>query len=305
MKPNLFIVGAPKCGTTAWFNYLRTHPDIYFPKGKEPSFFALDLPRIRVVKSLSAYKLLFAGSGRAKISGDASTIYLYSTSAAKEIHKYNPKSKILIFLRDQEYFLPSLHHQYVYTFDEPIGDFSTAWRLSGERSLKLLPKDTSDPAALDYAARGRFYEQVKRYIDTFPAEQIRVFRFAEWTEDPRRTYVEILDFLGLEDDGRKEFPIVNEAKSHKYRWIGRLLFDPPKLVKKAISPVKKITGLNPWRFGRPVAKLLAAPGYRTSVASDIRDEIKSYYEENNRLLDEELAKLRAAQLPAHQPSSSG
>ena len=42
-KPNLFIVGAPKCGTTFLYQYLKKHPDVYFPNFKEPHFFGSDL----------------------------------------------------------------------------------------------------------------------------------------------------------------------------------------------------------------------------------------------------------------------
>ena len=52
-RPNLFIVGAPKCGTTAWVEYLRTHPDIFFPEIKEPHYFATDLPGMRWTDSLA------------------------------------------------------------------------------------------------------------------------------------------------------------------------------------------------------------------------------------------------------------
>src|SRR3954462_962523 len=99
--PNLFIVGAPKCGTTAWVEYLRTHPDIFFPDSKEDCFFALDLPRFRFIHSETEYSKLFAGSGDTKIVGEASAMYLFSEAAADAIRRYNPSSKILIFLREQ------------------------------------------------------------------------------------------------------------------------------------------------------------------------------------------------------------
>ena len=42
-KPNLFIVGAPKCGTSSMYDYLAQHPDIYMSERKEPRFFGSDL----------------------------------------------------------------------------------------------------------------------------------------------------------------------------------------------------------------------------------------------------------------------
>src|SRR3954452_15712513 len=165
--PNLFIVGAPKCGTTAWVEYLRTHPDIFFPNSKEDCFFALDLPKFRFIHSEAEYAKLFADSGTAKIVGEASAMYLFSASAAKRIRAYNPDAKILIFLREQEEFLPSLHNQFLREFAEEIEDFGTAWRLSECRPADTIPEKCLEPRTLDYTAMGRFHEQVARYLDIF------------------------------------------------------------------------------------------------------------------------------------------
>src|SRR6478735_1414608 len=70
--PNLFIVGAPKCGTTAWVEYLRTHPDIFFPTVKDHCYFAFDLPNFRLTNTEADYAKLFAESGDAKVIGEAS-----------------------------------------------------------------------------------------------------------------------------------------------------------------------------------------------------------------------------------------
>src|SRR3954469_17362945 len=99
-KPNLFIVGAVKCGTTAWHEYLRSHPDIFMPELKEPGFFAHDLPKWRGIVSDGEYSALFADGGAARVLGEASAIYLVSNTAAQAIRDFNAAAKILIFLRD-------------------------------------------------------------------------------------------------------------------------------------------------------------------------------------------------------------
>jgi hypothetical protein len=63
VKPNFFIVGAPKCGTTALYEYLRPHPNIFMPKVKEPHFFAKDLGTYPFIKTLEDYTRLFAAAG--------------------------------------------------------------------------------------------------------------------------------------------------------------------------------------------------------------------------------------------------
>ena len=146
MKPNLFIAGAAKCGTTAWHSYLREHPDIFFPELKEPNFFALDFPGMRNFTSRTDYEKLFSRGKNARYRGEASGLYLYSAAAAKAIRDYDPAARILIFLREQERFLPSYHHQLMYRFAEPIADFETAWRQSGPRSRDTIPRTCPEPA---------------------------------------------------------------------------------------------------------------------------------------------------------------
>src|SRR5690606_30582215 len=82
-RPNLFIVGAPKCGTTAWVEYLSSHPEIFFCDPKEPHFFNTDIPNFRWVRSLDEYLKLFVRAGSKKVVGEASILYLYSQEAAE------------------------------------------------------------------------------------------------------------------------------------------------------------------------------------------------------------------------------
>ena len=110
-KPNLFIVGAPKCGTTFLYHYLKQHPEIYFPDFKEPHFFGSDLIRKNGAYDLSLnnYKSLF--NSDKKIIGEASTFYIFSKNAAKEIYDFNPDAKIIIMLRNLVDLAYSLHSQ--------------------------------------------------------------------------------------------------------------------------------------------------------------------------------------------------
>ncbi|HEX6660804.1 MAG TPA: sulfotransferase [Sphingomicrobium sp.] len=289
--PNLFIVGAPKCGTTAWVEYLRTHPDIFFPNTKEDCFFASDLPKFRFIHSEAEYSKLFAESGTARIVGEASAMYLFSEAAANAIREFNPEAKILIFLREQEEFLPSLHNQFLQEFAEEIEDFETVWRLSGRRPPSTIPPTCLEPRTLDYAAMGRFCEQVGRYLAAFPAGQVRVIQFRDWVADPRTTYLEILEFLGLEDDGRTEFLPVNQGATYRSRRLVRLLLFPPVFVRKVARAVKRLTGLQGLKVYPAVhqtVNLLSAAGYNKQIGRDLRDEIRRYYAKDNRLLEERL-----------------
>ena len=290
-RANLFIVGAPKCGTTAWAEYLGSHPDIFFPKYKDQCFFALDLPNFRLTRTEADYADLFAESGSATVIGEASAMYLFSEAAANAIREYNPEAKILIFLREQEDYLPSLHNQFLQEFAEEIEGFETVWRLSGQRPPDTIPTTCLEPRTLDYAAMGRFREQVDRYLAAYPPQRLRVIRFRDWVADPRTTYLEILGFLGLEDDGRTSFPPVNQGQTYRSRALARLIIRPPTFVRKAARLMKKLAlGRRLYRLVRTVG-FRSAPGYRLEIAPELRDEIRRYYAEDNGLLENRLETL--------------
>ena len=297
-KANLFIVGAPKCGTTAWVEYLRAHPNIYFPRTKEDCFFAMDLPRFRIVSSEADYAALFADSGAAKIRGEASAMYLFSEMAAGAIHDYNPDARILIFLRDQEAFLPSLHNQFLREFSEEIEDFETAWRLSGNRPAGSISPTCLEPRTLDYTAMGRFCEQVSRYLEAFPPDQIQILHFQEWIENPRAIYLNILDFLELDDDGRSDFPPVNQGRTYRSRRLVRRILFPPVWVRKSVQLFKRVTGFQAqgiYPLMHRIVRSLTAPGYGKEISPRLREEIRRYYADDNRRLKELLAQTQPEQ----------
>src|SRR5665648_698992 len=109
-KVDFFIVGQPKSGTTALAQFLEEHPEITITIPKETGFWARDLmdeseafhstKNFQTVRSMEEYTNSFKHANKDQLVGDASTTYLYSKTAAKEIKKYNPKAKIIIMLRN-------------------------------------------------------------------------------------------------------------------------------------------------------------------------------------------------------------
>jgi hypothetical protein len=281
VKPNLFIVGAPKCGTTAWVEYLSSHPDIFFSPMKEPHYFNTDMPNYRWVKDRDAYLSLFDEAGSASVVGEASVQYLYSTEAARNISRFNPDAKILILLRDQEDFLPSLHNQIVYNGDEIITDFELAWRNSGKQDASNVGRYCREIRLLDYKAAGRFNEQIERYFDCFPAEQIRVLHFRDWACSPREAYLEILRFLGLPDDGRRNFTRVNEAQKSRVIWLTRRLRHPPLLIQGLRRTLRLPQGL-----GTKLQQINSRAGYLSSPSDALKQEIRDYYRDDNALVQQ-------------------
>lgn len=291
VKPNLFIVGAPKCGTSAWVHYLGSHPDICFSTIKEPHYFCFDHKNWRFIHTLDEYLKIFDCCGDAAVVGEASVRYLYSTVAAGEIRKFNPAAKIIIFVRDQDQFVPSWHNQMLYRAQDWVKDFEQAWRLSGNRDETSVYR-TREPMFLDYKWLGKFSPHVERYFEHFPPQQIRVFHFRDWSRDPRRTYVEILSFLEVPDDGRMSFPKINEAKHLRARWLGSVLVNPPRGLQPAARLARRLFGKSFDRLIRLLLNVNRKEGYLTQTSAELRAELRQYYAEDNALLESRIWKPR-------------
>jgi hypothetical protein len=212
--PDFFIVGAPKSATTSLYQYLREHPEIFMPSTKEPHFFGSDLSSTKFVRDKREYLDLFADVDGARILGEASVYYLYSRMAAREIFEFNPSARILILLRNPVDMIYSLHSQALSSAYEDILDFSEALEAEEDRARGERIPDIADfPQGLLYGRIGMYAEQVRRFLDTFPADQVQVILFEDIKDDPDGVYLNVLRFLGVHDLGfRPEFRRINENR---------------------------------------------------------------------------------------------
>lgn len=213
--PNLFLVGAPKCGTTSLYEYLRVHPQIYFPhdpnpapgtagvgywSSKEPAFFCtdLDLTLDNPVRGPRQYLNLYADAGDSSWRGDASAFYLYSEVAAERIHAFCPEARILIALRPPLEQMRSLHNHLVRVSQEKEPVFHTAIRLgeTGRHRSDLLARRTA--GVVDYFGIAHYAVQVERYLQQFGRSRVKVLLLEDLARHPAETYRSILDFLGVD-----------------------------------------------------------------------------------------------------------
>ncbi len=239
-RPDFFIVGAPKCGTTALYTYLGRHPDVYLPDRKELRFFGSDLEiRDRVPLTQDGYLSYFAGAGDARRVGTAYVWYLYSTRAAEEIHRFAPDASILVMLRNPVDMLYALHAEHLTNGNEDIADFSEA--LDAEplrREGRRIPPHAHLPQGLLYSTVPRYSEQLERYFDRFGRDRVHVAIFEEFIADPVAGYRQALAFLGLGDDRSLEssdFEVVNASRKLRSERMRHLLARPPELPRRIIS----------------------------------------------------------------------
>lgn len=224
-KPNFFIVGAPKCGTTAIFEYLKQHPDIYMHPYKESNFFAEDLmktPHEYSQVAVDRYLNRFSQARDESVVGDASIWHLYSKEASNKIKEFNPDAKILIMLRSPIEQMHSLHSQLVYGGIEPLSLFQDALKAESQRKReksisKINPGATNlSYKCLLYREIASFSDQVGRYFETFNEANIRVVLFDELKQNPELTYEKILNFLRIDTSFNPEFKVFNSNKVRRY-----------------------------------------------------------------------------------------
>ena len=221
-NPNLFIVGAPKTGTTFLYHYLKQHPDIYFPNFKEPHFFGSDLIRRNGAYNLSLdeYQDLFKTDK--KIIGEASTFYIFSKDAPEEIYNFNPKAKIIIMLRDLVDLVHSLHSQFVFSGDEVIEDFTQALELEDSRlSGNKIPNQTTVVNKLFYTSNIlSLPRSIQSFIRYFGRENIKFIDLDDIKKNPKKVYFETLEFLNIDSNFNiPDFKVINKNKTYKSKTV--------------------------------------------------------------------------------------
>jgi hypothetical protein len=243
--PNFVIVGAPKCGTTALATYLGEHPQIFISKPKEPHFFAEDFPNHRYVTNWSEYLGLFAGAKDSDIAvGEASVFYLRSDVAVQRLMEKVPNARLVVMLRNPIELAQSMHAQALYNRNETVKDFPTAWRLRHARRVgQNIPKKCRDVKTLLYDEIARLGEQLKRLLDQVPRNQVRWWFYDDFAEDPGRVYVEVLRFLGVENNGRTFFPKVNARRLARSQLLAEISQKPPRRLVKVGLSIKAILGI--------------------------------------------------------------
>jgi len=246
--PNFFVVGGPKCGTTAMVEFLRTHPDIFISEPKEPNFLADDMPEMKFVDTLKDYLNLFKKAKNYKIIGDASIFYMVSGTAIKNIKELNPESRLLLMIRNPIEMVSSFHQQILFTLDEDQSNFETALDLEPQRNIgKEIPKNCRSIKLLKYSQIAKYGNQLENIFKYFPREKVKIILFDDFKSDNRKSYLEVLEFLSLNDDGRVDFPRINDAKKAKNKLINRIVNRPPEFTKKLAIFARKI--LNKPRLG--------------------------------------------------------
>ena len=226
--PNFFIVGAPKAGTTSLYHYLDQHPAIYMSPVKEPNHFASEIrlegfaeaqqERVRhgmeetraylggvmrekrfgaVGLDWNDYLKLFRNADGEKALGEASVCYLWSQSAARNIFARVPEAKIVMILRDPAERAFSQYMQWT-----SKGGMRDTFLEACEKSIanaggKFRPMSP-------FLEMGLYANQVRRYLDLFPRENIHIAFYEDYERNPKGILADLLRFLGVDETFRPD-----------------------------------------------------------------------------------------------------
>lgn len=285
-KPNFFIVGAPKAGTTSLAFWLSAHPNVYFSPEKEPHHFNSD--DHRSYPDLAAYEALFQGATEDHLAiGEASTWYLYSKEAANNIEAYRSDARYIVCLRNPIEMAYSLHEQKVFLGYEHILDFEKAWSLNADRAEgKMTSTWCRNPRHLDYGSACLIGEQLERLLSTVQRSKVHTLLLDDVKDNPRQHYLKVLSFLGLPDDGREIFPLRNPAKERKSK-LAHTLMQAMVLLKETLG-IRKSFGLLGGLEKKNVTyrdRDPLSPAMRVVLENHFRDDIKRL----SGLLDRDLS----------------
>lgn len=227
-KPNFFIIGAPKCGTTSMAAWLSEHPQIFMSDPKEPYFFSTDIDVPWGVKSLEKYLQIFQNAGDKHLAvGEASVMYLFSHVAINNIIKFNPAARFIVMLRNPIDMAPSWHAQSLVGAPRQVyDDFEADWKARRTGRIepgKLNHKDW-DPILLQHDKVCKLGEQVQRLLQTVDAKSVLFIVMDDLISDPLHEYQRVLEFLDVPYDGKNQFSTHNPAQRPRSKLIWNMVF---------------------------------------------------------------------------------
>jgi hypothetical protein len=285
-KPNFFIVGAPKTGSSALYQFLRAHPAIYMPAKKEPHFFGKDLvfsPRYERVADLEKYLALFEKGENCSRIGEASIWYLYSRTAAEEIRAFQPAARIIIMLRNPVEMVYSVYYQSRFDGNEDAPTFEAALDAEAERKLgQRIPQTWLLVDGLFYSDIARYSRMIRRYWDSFGREQVRIILNDDLRDNVEQVYRDTLDFLQVSSDYRPDFRVVNARKEIRFGIVRNFIKSPPwwfrmtrQFARKVVpeDAREQVNQLIIRLNSKPPEQASMLPATRTRLMELYRDEV--------------------------------
>ncbi len=196
--PGAVILGAQKSGTTSLHFYLVQHPGVIEPLRKEVHYFDL-----RYERGEAWYRAHFGRADQPGVNLDSSPYYLFHPAVPARLHALLPDARLIVLLRDpvRRAYSHYWHerdkgHEHL-GFEDAIAAEPERVDAAHERLARGEIACSREHQHFSYLARGRYAEQLERWLALFPREQLHVARFEDLAHDPLGALNETLRFLAL------------------------------------------------------------------------------------------------------------
>jgi hypothetical protein len=203
--PNFLIIGTAKSGTSSLYHYLVQHPQVFMCFPKEPTFFGHEGEsglfngpgdndehyRTRMITRFGAYAALFRGVKQEKAVGEASIFYLYLRKAPATIKKYVPHATMFAVLRNPA---DRAYSNYLHLRRQMREPYTFTRALDEERAR--IANNWNE--FWHYKSLGFYYEQVKRYFETFGRQQVNIYLYEDLQKHPLSVMKNIFEILEID-----------------------------------------------------------------------------------------------------------
>lgn len=205
VKPDCFVAGFYKCGTTTLYDVLKQHKDIIVSAEKENDFF---MDERLYHKGIKWYENRYYG-GMKKLEGqivmEVNPHLSGRKGTARRLRRYYPRdTKILFIIRNPVKMFYS-HFRFamqlgMMPYDDTCYAVKYGFSKAFDRYLNKLP----------YAYKSYEYhysEQIREYIECFGNENVHCMFMEDLQQDARSFYTELFDFFGLNFDNNINYNI--------------------------------------------------------------------------------------------------
>lgn len=286
--PNFLVIGAARAGTTALYNFLVQHPQVFMSENKEPGFFMLEGTQIEnpystreyAVNDLETYQSLFADVKPEHVAiGEATTGYLSSQYVPVRVKQRIPDVKLIALLRNP--------------IDRAYSEYELLLRAGREtRSFEdVIEKEPLDPLTdlpwnpdeLKYVRKGMYYAHLSRFYNLFDESQIAVFLYEDWRKNQAETLRRIYAALGVDEGFQPDLNIEhNVGGVPKNQFVYNLVFGSKRLkqVAKAVVPTKHLKKVRGAFLDRSKDALTPQTAHR--LAEIYRDDVEALQKLINR-----------------------
>lgn len=294
--PRVFLVGAPRCGTTSIAKLLSRHPEICFSRPKEVYYFDRVAPgRLGQIQDdyLGRYFTHFDPSHH-RLVAEGSVSYLYHPEALRLILAIQPEARFIVTLRNPVDMLRSYHFRLLYLLEEDEEDFPTAWGLQEARARgERIPKRCTDPLRLRYRDVASLGTHVERLLEIAGPDHCLILIADDMATDPVNTCARLLRFCGVNDDlaaipsirSDDPFPHSFKSRTYRWRWLQQLLYKPPTAVLSAVARSEVRRGVRPARIKQLHKKLARfnwvmrqpprfPPAFRLQLVQELAGEVR-------------------------------